>query len=93
MCELGSQGGLDGRWHCSAAQVETLLFKHASYRFTTLCISSVNIYLSVCQHVLLLDFKKLVRDGASGRFYESAVGCKLILFSCALRNRWIDTPN
>lgn len=30
MCELGSQGGLDGRWHCSAAQVETLfLFQHA----------------------------------------------------------------
>lgn len=29
MCELGSQGGVDGRWHCSAAQVEVLLFKHA----------------------------------------------------------------
>jgi len=29
MCELGSQGGLDGRWHCSAAQVEALLFQHA----------------------------------------------------------------
>lgn len=29
MCELGSQGGMDGRWHCSAAQVEILLFQHA----------------------------------------------------------------
>lgn len=29
MCELGSQGGMDGRWHCSAAQVEVLLFQHA----------------------------------------------------------------
>ena len=29
MCEVGSQGGMDGRWHCSAAQVEILLFQHA----------------------------------------------------------------
>lgn len=29
MCELGSQGGMDGRWHCSAAQVDLLLFQHA----------------------------------------------------------------
>lgn len=29
MCEIGSQGGMDGRWHCSAAQVDILLFQHA----------------------------------------------------------------
>uniref|UniRef100_A0A3B5LAB9 Neurexin/syndecan/glycophorin C domain-containing protein n=2 Tax=Poeciliinae TaxID=586240 RepID=A0A3B5LAB9_9TELE len=30
MCELGSQGGLDGRWHCSAAQtVDDLLVASA----------------------------------------------------------------
>ena len=33
MCELGSQGGMDGRWHCSAAQVEILLFQHAHTSF------------------------------------------------------------
>lgn len=29
MCELGSQGGMDGRWHCSAAQVDLSLLQHA----------------------------------------------------------------
>lgn len=37
MCELGSQGGMDGRWHCSAAQVDILLFRHADILLLMLC--------------------------------------------------------
>lgn len=44
MCELGSQGGMDGRWHCSAAQVEILLFQHA------------DIFLFTLSHFLSLSF-------------------------------------
>lgn len=39
MCELGSQGGIDGQWHCSAAQVEILLFQHADTLFFVLSFS------------------------------------------------------
>ena len=68
MCELGSQGGMDGRWHCSAAQVEILLFKHAGIVLFTSCLShpvsisslpnGVYFRPSLCQHVLLIDYEK-----------------------------------
>lgn len=55
MCELGSQGGLDGRWHCSAAQVQILFFKHASclfyncrYLFPCSCLKRFSVCMSAC---------------------------------------------
>lgn len=71
MCELGSQGGMDGRWHCSAAQVEILLFQHADIRlfmlthflFSSLPVSLQSIIAhlcpSLCQHALLIDYEKM----------------------------------
>lgn len=68
MCELGSQGGMDGRWHCSAAQVEILLFKHADILLVTLALStciyfflpiSVHLCPLLCQHALLIDREKM----------------------------------
>lgn len=68
MCELGSQGGMDGRWHCSAAQVEILFFQHADillfmHPFSSLSLSSppivVHLCPSLCQHALLIDCEKM----------------------------------
>ena len=69
MCELGSQGGMDGRWHCSAAQVEILLFQHAGIllfmlsHFLSLpsCVSFFPIYCcpSLCQHAVLINDEKM----------------------------------
>lgn len=77
MCELGSQGGMDGRWHCSAAQVEILLFQHAEILLFTLshffslsfclffCFSLlvvVRLRPSLCQHALLVVYEKTCKD-------------------------------
>jgi len=65
MCELGSQGGMDGRWHCSAAQVEMYLFQHADIVVSTSCqlhsvsflpsLIVVHMRPSLSWHVLLID--------------------------------------
>lgn len=73
MCELGSQGGMDGRWHCSAAQVEISLFQHADMLRLILsrslsllsCVSFfppaivVHLCPSLCQHALFIDYEKM----------------------------------
>lgn len=50
MCEVGSQGGMDGRWHCSAAQVEILLFQHAHILLLTLFLLPLSSMFSPCCH-------------------------------------------
>lgn len=47
MCEIGSQGGIDGRWHCTAAQVDVLLFTHAEISI----LITVVACLFLCLHV------------------------------------------
>lgn len=93
MCELGSQGGMDGRWHCSAAQVEILLFQHADIllfmlsHFLSLpsCIffpschcASVPIIVSACS----IDRRCKEGDGWGGGTYISLV--HLMKFCCSL---------
>lgn len=78
MCELGSQGGLDGRWHCSAAQVDVLLlFQHAD-----ICFCSIAHFLSLPLSGALLYFPlspfsvdKTCKDG------DKEGGCVGLFFS------------
>lgn len=60
MCELGSQGGMDGRWHCSAAQVEILLFQHADilsfHALSLLSFPSCIIFPPIIMHLFPLFF-------------------------------------
>lgn len=57
MCELGSQAGMDARWHCSAAQVLILLLQHDTIFRLHLSISplSVSRFLSLSVS-FLFDF-------------------------------------
>lgn len=64
MCEVGSQGGMDGRWHCSAAQVEILLFKHADI-LLIITVSFFSVAPSLHLHVLLM--------GQRGRGFIDAI--------------------
>lgn len=53
MCELGGQGGIDGRWHCSAAQVDILLSRHADLSSFPSSLSSLSLPLLCLFYPLL----------------------------------------
>lgn len=65
MCELGSQGGMDGRWHCSAAQVEILLSlsacRYAS--FYGLAHPAVSFFLPVIVHFCPSSCQHACKEG------------------------------
>ena len=80
MCELGSQGGMDGRWHCSAAQVEILLFQHADVLlfFSFVCVS---IIMSACSVDRLKRWGQRGRDRRrGGGFFGAYIFYKLLWF-------------